>query len=97
MDMWLTVTDEEVPYYQSPEFTLHVKNYRETDQTVDFKYQCNHRGIKPLTTLTIPAKGRLDHPVILDNEEPFQRLWIYSSTGKEISKGVTTIWGNGSY
>jgi len=91
VDMWLTVGDEAVWWDEPVDFTLHIKNYKESAQTFSFDYEWNHWGKQPLFEVLVPAGGKV--------EKQFQmahgggvRLWLYTQDLPKISKGIEVKW-----
>jgi hypothetical protein len=89
--MWLTVGDEAVWWDEPVDFTLHIKNYKESAQTFSFDYEWNHWGKQPLFEVLVPAGGKIEKQFQLAHDGGV-RLWLYSQDLPEISKGIEVKW-----
>jgi hypothetical protein len=58
---WLEVDNEEVHWADPVSFVLHARNYTDTEKQVEFKYEWNHEGTRPLTTLTLPPGETVEY------------------------------------
>ena len=85
---WLTVDNEEVHWGDTVKFVLHARNYTDTERQVEFKYEWNHEGTRPLTTLTLPPGETVEYS--FEKEAKGVMFWVYPSEANKIGKGFTT-------
>jgi hypothetical protein len=89
IDCWLTVENERVFLNDPANFTLHVRNYTDSAKTIPFQCEWVHKGVHPLTTLTVPAGETIQYSFSKNVEGTI--LWVYYGTNETISKGLELI------
>jgi hypothetical protein len=86
---WLEVDNEEVHLGDMVSFVLHARNYTDTERQVEFKYEWNHEGTRPLTTLTLPPGETVEYS--FEKKAAGGMFWVYPSEAPKIGKGFTLI------
>jgi len=90
IDMWLTVEKDEVYIDEQAVFTLHIKNHSKQAKTIACSYIADHRGIKPLFTLTVPAEETLEQ-VFSVEETNYTTLTILTDEPRRLAKNLEIV------